>query len=55
MLRAELVRLHDALPLSTVYVTHDRDDAVTLGDRVVQMRAGRIIDIAVKKSKENRA
>ena len=55
VLRAELARLHDALHLSTVYVTHDRDEAVALGDRVVQMRAGRIIDIGINGSKENRA
>ena len=55
VLRAELTRLHDALHLSTVYVTHDRDDAVALGDRVVQMRAGRIIDIGINGSQENRA
>ena len=55
VLRAELMRLHDGLHLSTVYVTHDRDDAVALGDRVVQMRAGCIIDIGIKKSEENRA
>ena len=55
VLRAELARLHETLHLSAVYVTHDRDDAAALGDRVVQMRAGRIIDIAIKKSRENRA
>ncbi len=54
-LRVELARVHEALHVSTVYVTHDRDDAVALGDRVVQMRAGRIIDIGINSSKENRA
>ena len=54
-LRTELARLHDALRLSTLYVTHDRDDAVALGDRVVQMRAGRVIDVAIDQSKGTRA
>ena len=49
------VELHDALRLSTLYVTHDRDDAVALGDRVVQMRAGRVIDVAIDQSKGTRA
>jgi ABC-type Fe3+/spermidine/putrescine transport system ATPase subunit len=55
VLRVELARVHEALHVSTVYVTHDRDDAVALGDRVVQMRAGRIIDIGINQSKEYRA
>jgi ABC-type sulfate/molybdate transport systems ATPase subunit len=27
-----------------VYVTHDREDAAVLGDRVLEMRAGRLAD-----------
>jgi ABC-type Fe3+/spermidine/putrescine transport system ATPase subunit len=41
-LRAELRQLQQNLGLTTIYVTHDRDDAVVLGDRVIEMRAGRI-------------
>ena len=41
-LRSELARLRHALHLTMVYVTHDREDAAVLADRVVEMRAGRI-------------
>jgi iron(III) transport system ATP-binding protein len=44
-LRSELVRLQEALHLTMVYVTHDRDDAAVLAHRVVEMRAGRILGI----------
>jgi iron(III) transport system ATP-binding protein len=41
-LRSELVRLQRALSLTTLYVTHDREDAGALADCVIEMRAGRI-------------
>jgi len=41
-LRAELAVLQRTLALTTIYVTHDRDDARALADRVVVMSAGRI-------------
>jgi ABC-type Fe3+/spermidine/putrescine transport system ATPase subunit len=44
-LRAELARLQRALALTTVYVIHDHEDAAALADRVVEMRAGRIVAI----------
>ena len=44
-MRTELARLQRALTLTTVYVTHDREDATALADCVVQMRAGRILAI----------
>ena len=44
-LRSELARLQRTLDLTTVYVTHDRDDAAALADSVVEMRAGRIVAI----------
>jgi ABC-type Fe3+/spermidine/putrescine transport system ATPase subunit len=44
-LRSELARLQRVLHLTTVYVTHDRDDADALADSVVEMRAGRIVGI----------
>jgi iron(III) transport system ATP-binding protein len=42
-MRTELARLQRTLKLTTVYVTHDREDATALADCVVQMRAGRIL------------
>jgi len=38
--RAELKRLHRQLKTTTVYVTHDQEEAMTLGDRVVVMCDG---------------
>ena len=40
--RAELKRLHQRLKTTTLYVTHDQEEAMTLGDRIVVMKDGRI-------------
>src|SRR3954464_6719635 len=40
--RTALSRLHDRLGTTTVYVTHDQVEAVTLGDRIVVRRGGGI-------------
>jgi multiple sugar transport system ATP-binding protein len=39
-MRAELARLHDQLGVTTVFVTHDQVEALTLGTRVAVMRRG---------------
>ena len=39
-MRAELTRLHKRLDVTTVYVTHDQVEAMTLGQRVAVMRDG---------------
>ena len=39
-MRAELSRLHDRLGVTTVYVTHDQVEAMTLGQRVAVLRDG---------------
>jgi multiple sugar transport system ATP-binding protein len=41
-MRGELKRLHRRLATTTIYVTHDQEEAMTLGDRIVVMRDGRI-------------
>jgi multiple sugar transport system ATP-binding protein len=41
-MRAQLARLHAELKVTTVYVTHDQVEAMTLGERVAVMRDGRI-------------
>ncbi|HYN09798.1 MAG TPA: ATP-binding cassette domain-containing protein [Vicinamibacterales bacterium] len=41
-LRAELTGLTRALGVTMIHVTHDRDDAAALADRVVSLRDGRI-------------
>jgi ABC-type Fe3+/spermidine/putrescine transport system ATPase subunit len=43
-LRAQLRRLHDELGLTSVLVTHDRDEALALADRLVVVRDGRIVE-----------
>ncbi|HEY7369183.1 MAG TPA: sn-glycerol-3-phosphate ABC transporter ATP-binding protein UgpC [Thermoanaerobaculia bacterium] len=40
--RAELKRLHSRLKTTTVYVTHDQVEAMTMGQRLAVMRDGRI-------------
>ncbi|MEW6250464.1 MAG: ATP-binding cassette domain-containing protein [Planctomycetota bacterium] len=39
-MRAELKRLHRQVQTTTIYVTHDQEEAMTLGDRVVVMKEG---------------
>ncbi|WP_172328180.1 ABC transporter ATP-binding protein [Mangrovicoccus sp. HB161399] len=41
-MRAEVRRLHDRLGATSVYVTHDQVEAMTMADHVVVLRAGRI-------------
>ncbi|MFC4447586.1 ABC transporter ATP-binding protein [Halorussus aquaticus] len=41
-MRAELNKLHDKLSTTTVYVTHDQVEAMTLGDQIAVMDAGEI-------------
>ena len=40
--RAELKKLHRRLQTTTIYVTHDQEEAMTLGDRIVVMYNGEI-------------
>ncbi len=44
-MRAELKRLHHKLATTTLYVTHDQEEAMTLGDRIVVMKDGLIQQI----------
>ncbi|HMD53893.1 MAG TPA: ABC transporter ATP-binding protein, partial [Phycisphaerae bacterium] len=38
--RAEIKRLHQRLRTTTIYVTHDQEEAMTLGDRIVVIKDG---------------
>jgi len=40
--RAELIRLHERLRTTTIYVTHDQQEAMTLGDRIAVLNAGQL-------------
>ena len=44
-MRASLAQLHQQLGVTTVYVTHDQVEAMTLGQRVAVMRDGRILQV----------
>src|SRR5947207_4393493 len=45
-MRAELKKLHRRLATTTVYVTHDQEEAMTLDDRVVVMKDGVVQQLA---------
>ncbi|PWU59725.1 spermidine/putrescine ABC transporter ATP-binding protein [Micromonospora globispora] len=44
-MRTEIRRLHQSLGLTTVYVTHDQEEALSLADRLVVLRGGRVQQI----------
>ncbi len=44
-MRVEIAKLHRALGATMVYVTHDQIEAMTLADRIVVLRAGRVEQI----------
>jgi multiple sugar transport system ATP-binding protein len=48
-MRASLAQLHHRLGVTTVYVTHDQVEAMTLGRRVAVMRAGKILQVDAPK------
>jgi putative spermidine/putrescine transport system ATP-binding protein len=41
-MRAEIRRIHNLLGSTTIYVTHDQDEALSLADRIVVMREGMV-------------
>jgi len=45
VMRGELIKLHKKLKTTIVYVTHDQVEAMTLADRIVVMKDGRIMQI----------
>jgi multiple sugar transport system ATP-binding protein len=53
-MRAEIARLQSRLGTTTVYVTHDQTEAMTLGDRVVVMLAGVAQQIGTPEELYNR-
>jgi multiple sugar transport system ATP-binding protein len=44
-MRAQLASLHARLQTTTIYVTHDQVEAMTLGQRVAVMRDGRVLQV----------
>ena len=49
-MQVELMELHRKVGLTTVLVTHDQDEALSLADRVVLMRSGRIEQIGAPRA-----
>jgi putative spermidine/putrescine transport system ATP-binding protein len=47
--RAEIRRIHGELGRSTIYVTHDQDEALSLADRIVVMKDGMVQQIATPR------
>jgi multiple sugar transport system ATP-binding protein len=44
-MRREIARLHQELDVTMIYVTHDQVEAMTLGDRIVVMEKGHVMQI----------
>jgi ABC-type sugar transport system ATPase subunit len=53
-MRREIRALHAKLPTTTLYVTHDQTEAMTMGDRVVVMNKGRIEQVGTPDEIYNR-
>jgi sulfate/thiosulfate transport system ATP-binding protein len=48
-LRAWLRRLHDEVHVTTIFVTHDQEEAMDISDQIVVMNAGRIEQIGTPR------
>ncbi len=44
-MRSEIIKIHEAMKTTTIYVTHDQTEAMTMADRVVVMKDGYIQQI----------
>jgi iron(III) transport system ATP-binding protein len=49
-MRDEIRRLHDTFQYTSIYVTHDQVEAMTMADRIVVMNAGRIEQIGTPET-----
>lgn len=48
-MQIELRRLHEKLGMTTVYVTHDQREALTMSDRIAVINAGRLMQLAAPR------
>jgi putative spermidine/putrescine transport system ATP-binding protein len=48
-MRAEIRRIHTQLERATIYVTHDQDEALSMADRIVVMRAGSVQQVGTPR------
>ena len=49
-MRAEIRRIHQLLGCSTIYVTHDQDEALSLADRIVVLRDGQVRQVGTPQA-----
>lgn len=52
-MRAEIAKLHEKLKTTTIYVTHDQTEAMTMADRIVIMKDGVIQQVGTPKEVYN--
>ncbi len=52
-IRARIRRIHDEMEATTIYVTHDQEEAVTLADRIILMDQGEILQIGTAEELTN--
>lgn len=53
-MRTEIRRLHQSLKLTTIYVTHDQEEALALADRVVVLRRSKVDQVGPPEEVYNR-
>ena len=53
-MRTEIRRLHQSLGLTTVYVTHDQEEALSMADRLVVLRDGRVQQVGTPEDLHTR-
>ncbi|GAA2720309.1 ABC transporter ATP-binding protein [Cellulomonas aerilata] len=52
-MRTEIRRLHQSLGLTTIYVTHDQEEALSMADRLVVLREGRVQQVGTPEELHN--
>ncbi|WP_127125354.1 ABC transporter ATP-binding protein [Georgenia sp. SYP-B2076] len=52
-MRMEIRRLHNTLGLTTIYVTHDQEEALSMADRLVVLRSGRVQQVGTPEELHN--
>ncbi len=52
-MRTEIRRLHQSLGLTTLYVTHDQEEALSMADRLVVLREGRVQQVGTPEQLHN--
>jgi len=45
-MRAEILRIHSQAAVTTIYVTHDQKEALSMADRVAILREGRVVQVS---------